>query len=241
MRRAGGRGALLAFGAFEKPDPVFRPTSSAPDPQTFRDALNARDANEWRVPMNIEIENTRRSSVITSVPCRLNANIITPRWIFHWKFESVKHKARPVAREFAHVFGVDYNEAHLYASVMRFEPFRVLASIAALFDPDLRPSNVSAVHLHGDIAGEVYMEPRSVLEGNETRPTAETHAYFIIYNYTNNESLYAFPQLRVAGSEGGHAGVFRQPITRAAGQLLFSTRPCCRCPLSTVFCKTTRP
>ena len=49
-------GALLAFGAFEKPGPVFSPTPSTPDPKTIRDALNTRDANEWRAAMNTEIE-----------------------------------------------------------------------------------------------------------------------------------------------------------------------------------------
>jgi len=37
--------------------------------------------------------------------------------------------------------------------------FRVLASIAALSDLDLRSFDASAAHLHGDIDGEVYMEP----------------------------------------------------------------------------------
>jgi len=35
VRRAGGEGALLAFGAFEESDPVFRPTPLTPDFQTI--------------------------------------------------------------------------------------------------------------------------------------------------------------------------------------------------------------
>ena len=64
--------------------------------------------------------------------------------------------------------------------MVRLESFRVLASIAVLFDLDLRPFDVSAAYLHGDIDGEVYMEPPpgpgdrgSVLEVNETHPRAE--------------------------------------------------------------------
>jgi hypothetical protein len=43
LRRAGGRGALLAFRAFRESSLALTPTPSTPDP---RDAFNAPDANE---------------------------------------------------------------------------------------------------------------------------------------------------------------------------------------------------
>jgi len=162
VRHAEGAGALLAFGAFEEPNQAFNPTPSTPDPRTIRDALDAPDANEWRAAMDIEIENMRRLNVFKTVPRPLDMNIITPRWVFHRKFENgtlVKHKARLVARGFTQISGVDYNEAHLYAPVMRLESFRVLLTIAAWFDLDLRKFDVSAAYLHGEIDGDVYMEP----------------------------------------------------------------------------------
>jgi len=97
--------ALLAFGASEKLDP-----------QAARDTPNPHDANEWRVAMDIEIENMRRIRVSTAVPRPLNPNIITPRCVFHRKFENglvAKHKARTTQ-----VPGVEYNDTNLYALVM---------------------------------------------------------------------------------------------------------------------------
>ena len=161
VRRSEGAGASLAFGAYEIAQD-FVPTPSTPDPQTIRDALDAPDANEWRAAMDIEIENMRRLNVFKTVSRPPDTNIITPRWVFHRKFENgalVKHKARLVARGFTQTSGVDYNEAHLYAPVMRLESFRILLSIAAWFDLDLRQFDVSAAYLHGEIDGEVYMEP----------------------------------------------------------------------------------
>jgi len=76
--------------------------------------------------MNIGIENMRHFRVFTAVPRPLNAIIITPHWAFHWNFENgplVKHNAHPLGRGFAQVFGVDYQEAHLYVLVMRLESF----------------------------------------------------------------------------------------------------------------------
>jgi len=71
----------------------------------------------------------------------------------------VKHKARLVVRGFTQVRGIDYNEAHLYAPVMRLEYFRSLVSIAAIFTLDLRQLDVLATQLHGDIDREVIHGP----------------------------------------------------------------------------------
>jgi len=71
-------------------------------------------------------QNIRHLSVFTAVPHPFNTNIITPRWIFHWKFKNgslFKHKACLVVRGFAQVLVSDDDEAHLYASVMRLESF----------------------------------------------------------------------------------------------------------------------
>ena len=131
-----GAGALLDFGAFEELTEGFVPTPSTPDPRTIQDALDAPDANKWRAAMDIKIENMRCLNVFKTVPRPPDMNIITPQWVFHWKFKNgalVKHKARLVARGFTQISGVDYNEVHLYAPVMRLESFRVLLSIAAWF------------------------------------------------------------------------------------------------------------
>ena len=112
--------------------------------------------------MDAEIDNMRRLNAFKEVPCPNSKNIITPKWVFRHKYENsslTKHEARLVARGFTQVSGVDYREAHLYAPVVRLEPFRVLISIAALFDHDPRQFHVSAAYIHGDTDGEAYMEP----------------------------------------------------------------------------------
>ena len=100
----------------------------------IRDALDARDADGWRAAMDIKIENIRRPNVFKTVPRPPDTNIVTPRWVFHRKFDNgalVKHKACLVARGFTQILDIDQNEAHLYAPVMRSESFRDLLSIAA--------------------------------------------------------------------------------------------------------------
>ena len=162
VRHAGGRGALRAFGVFEKPAPVFRPTPSAPGPQTIQDA---RDVNKWRATMNSEIENMSHLRIFTAVARRLNTTIIAPRWV-----------STGTSRM-----------AHLSR---QGTPSRTMIR------PNLR-CRLSAAHLHGDIDGEVYTESpseygdrSSVLEGDGTRPRAETHVYLIIPNYIQMIRVY---------------------------------------------------
>jgi hypothetical protein len=75
---AGGGGALLAFGAFEKIEPAFTPTPTTPDPQSIQDTLNAPDTSEWTGAMDTEIENMHQLNIYKEVPCPDNKNIITP-------------------------------------------------------------------------------------------------------------------------------------------------------------------
>jgi Reverse transcriptase (RNA-dependent DNA polymerase) len=107
------------------------------------------------------IGDMRRLHVFKTVPCPLDQDSITPRWDFHRKFENgivVKHTARLVARDSTQVSSTDYNGAHLYAPVVRPEPFRALVTIAALFNYDIRQLDVSTAYLHVEIDGEFYME-----------------------------------------------------------------------------------
>ena len=118
------------------------------------------DANDWTAKMDAEIENMHCLNVFSQVPCPSDKNIITRRSAFRRKFENgtlIKQKARSVAHGFTQVSGIDYHEARLYASVVRLEMFRVLISIAALFNHYLRQFDVSTAYLHGEIDGEIYM------------------------------------------------------------------------------------
>ena len=99
------------------------------------------DANDWTAAMDAENENMHRINLFKEVPCPSDKNIVTPPWVFRRKFENgmlIKHKARLVARGFTQVSGIDYHEARLHASAVRLETLRVLISIAALVNHDLR-------------------------------------------------------------------------------------------------------
>ena len=81
-----------------------------------------------------EIDATRRLNVFKTLSRPLDTSINHTTLGFHRKFKNrllAKQKARLVARGFTQVSGVDYNDTHLYAPVLRLECFRVLLSIPA--------------------------------------------------------------------------------------------------------------
>ena len=65
--------------------------------------------------MDTKISNLHNLNIFRMVACLISQNVITPKWVFHRKFENsvlVKHKACLVARGFTQVPGINYNEAH---------------------------------------------------------------------------------------------------------------------------------
>ena len=121
-----GGGTLFAFAAFETTafatsTPEFIPTPSTPNLRMIGEALKAPDANEWRAAMDMEIENLRCLNIFRPVPHPLGTNVITPKWVYHRKFEHgvlVRYKACLVACGFSQVSRINYNKVHLYVPVM---------------------------------------------------------------------------------------------------------------------------
>jgi hypothetical protein len=75
------------------------------------------------------------------------------------KQHAVKYKAHLVAHGFTQVPGVEYCELYLYAPRVHLESFRIFISITMLFDFRLCQFDMSTGYLHGEIDGEVYIEP----------------------------------------------------------------------------------
>jgi hypothetical protein len=62
-----------------------------------------------------------------------------------------KFKARLVVKGYSQVKGVDFGE--IFSPVSKLTSIRVLMSIIATFDPDVKTTS-----LHGDLEEEIYMK-----------------------------------------------------------------------------------
>ena len=67
-----------------------------------------------------------------------------------------QHKARFVAKGFTQIYAIDFEET--FSPVARFESVRLLLSIAALEDWEIKALNVKTAFLFGDLDEEIYLE-----------------------------------------------------------------------------------
>jgi len=95
-----------------------------------------------------------------------NQQAIGSRFVLRNKFRSngtlEKKKARLVARGFSQRPGVDYGDT--FAPVARIGSIRLVASLAARLDLELRQFDITTAYLNGNLTEDVYMEPPKHIE-----------------------------------------------------------------------------
>ena len=84
------------------------------EPYDYKDIYTKVDKKEWFKAVKDELDSMKNLNVyevVSKVP--KNYNIVTPKWVFRYKYNSDnsinKRKARLVARGFTQKQGVDYN------------------------------------------------------------------------------------------------------------------------------------
>ena len=85
---------------------------------------------------------------------------ISCRWVFTMKVNPdgsiARLKARLVAKEYAHTYGMDYSDTFSPVDKMAF--VQLFVYLAATYNWDLHQLDIKNVFLHGDLQDEMYME-----------------------------------------------------------------------------------
>ena len=103
---------------------------------------------------------------LTTLPAGRKA--IACKWVYDYKYDSsgkiIRHKARLVAKGFSQRYGLDYHET--FSPVMRYKSMRLLLSLVANRDMELKQMDVCTAFLYAPIEEEVYMQqPEGYEEG----------------------------------------------------------------------------
>lgn len=144
------------------------------DPKSMAEALSRPNGPLWKITFNSELQSMKDHHVWDLVPrssLPIGKKVIKRKTICHIKRDELGHmaklKARIVAKGFTQIAGKDYHDT--FSPVGRLESLRLLLSIAATLDWDLRQLDVKTAFLHSELDEEIYMEQPegSIAEGYE--------------------------------------------------------------------------
>lgn len=136
------------------------------DPTSAKQALEGPHGQQWLEAMQSEIDNLNGKGTWSSAKLPPNRTAITCKWVFKTKLDAdgnvSKYKARLVARGFAQVPGVDFEET--FAPVSRLSSLRLLLTLAATLDYELAQLDVEGAYLNGPLSEEIYIAPPDKVE-----------------------------------------------------------------------------
>lgn len=130
------------------------------EPATYSEAVASRENKSWIKAMNDEINSLIRNKTWILVERTEFMKMVSCKWLFKKKMEStetqsVRYKARLVARGFTQEEGVDYNE--VFAPVVKHASIRILLAVVNQRNWELQQLDVKTAFLHGDLEESIYM------------------------------------------------------------------------------------
>ena len=143
--------------------------SPSEEPQTYEEAMQSSDAQQWSQAMNEEMASLQAHGtwVLTEQPQGVKP--IPVRWIFKKKLDAQgnieRYKARLVAKGFMQREGVDFNE--VFAPVSKHTTLRTLLGMVASQDLELHQLDIKTAFLNAELEETIYMQqPRDYEEGS---------------------------------------------------------------------------
>jgi hypothetical protein len=131
-----------------------------PDNPSFAWAMSSDSRAEWVEACLSEIGSLAELGTFELVPRPVGSPVISGKWVLKIKRgpsgEIERYKARYVARGFTQVEGVDFFDT--WAPVGSYATLRVLFSVAAVEDLEMRHIDIQCAFLNGVIEGDVYVE-----------------------------------------------------------------------------------
>jgi hypothetical protein len=127
--------------------------------------MNSPEVDEWYDAMAVEIRSIIKNNTWKLVKRPDDREVIGSRIVLRNKYNAngtlERRKARLVAQGFSQRPGVHFKET--FAPVARLSSIRLLASIAAQYDMNIRQFDVTCAYLNGELEEEIFMEPPKYL------------------------------------------------------------------------------
>lgn len=142
------------------------------DPVDVHQALRGPDRDKWTAAMEEELrafEENNAWVVVSEVP--KGKTLVQCMWVYKRKFDSdnsVRYRARLVAKGFTQKPGIDYDET--FSPVVRHSTLRLLFALSVQLDLNVTHLDVKTAFLNGILNEDIYMaHPQINLDSNNSR------------------------------------------------------------------------
>ena len=144
-------------------------TSLFNEPQSYQEAIESEDAVEWKKATDKEYQSLIDNKTWVKVKLPNGRSPIGCKWVYKLKLnqrgEIERYKARLVAKGYSQKEGIDYFET--FAPVLKYKSLRILLSLAAIMDMEVKQMDVETAFLNAEIKEEVYMkQPEGFSDGD---------------------------------------------------------------------------
>lgn len=134
-------------------------TDSQSDPVSIQQALRSPDKDKWITAMEEELQAFKENdawTVVSEVP--QGKTVVQCKWVYKRKFDSensVRYRARLVAKGFTQKPGIDYDET--FSPVVRHCTLRLLFALSVQLDLRVTHLDVKTAFLNGILKEDIYM------------------------------------------------------------------------------------
>ena len=139
-------------------------------PKTYTEAINSPQSAEWKAAMDEEIHSLTENNTYEVCELPAGKQSVGGRWVYATKIgkeDSIRYKARWVAKGFTQQYGSDYLET--FAPTCKITTVRTVMQIAAEKNLILHQMDVKTAYLNAPIDFEIYMDqPKGYVQNNGT-------------------------------------------------------------------------
>jgi transposase InsO family protein len=163
------------------------------EPLTYDEALSSPDCQQWEQAMIDEHTALVANQTWTLMELPSHRTAVACKWTYRLKFlpdgTIARYKARLVAKGFSQRLGIDFFET--YSPVVSSDSIRVILSIVAVDDLEMRQFDITTAFLNSNLDEEIYMQqPRGFIDSANPNHVYQLH-----------KSLYGLRQARRAWNQ----------------------------------------
>ena len=129
-------------------------------PNTFGEALRSSKSDQWKLAMEEKMTSFHQNQTWELVELPKGKRPIGNKWVYTKNQGSPnqstpRYKTRLVAKGFAQMEGIDYNE--IFSPVVKHTSICILLALVTKYELELAQLYVKTAFLHGDLEEEIYM------------------------------------------------------------------------------------